>query len=150
MNWLIDLLPNFMGWIIHIATIIGVLGMIASFVLNFVPFVAQYRLIIQIVACIFLVFGVYNMGALSEEQAWQAKVDAVQHKLDLAQKQSADLNTKLIEEQVEGHMKQGQIDALNKKYLESIRTKIDQDCKIDNNVIMLHNNAAKNLGVGTK
>ena len=150
MNWLIELLPNFAGWIIHIVTLIGVLGMIASFVLNFVPFVTQYRLIIQIVACIFLIFGVYNMGALSEGQAWQSKVDAVQHKLDVAQKKSSDLNVQLIEEQVDSHMKQAQIDSLNKKYLDSIRAKVDQDCKIDNNVIMLHNNAARNLGAGAK
>ena len=50
MNWLIGLMPEFMSWIIHIATVVGVLGMIASFVLNFVPFVAQWRLIIQIVS----------------------------------------------------------------------------------------------------
>jgi len=126
------------------------LGMIASFVLNFVPFVAQYRLIIQIVSCILLIFGVYNMGAMSNEEEWQSRVNEVQHKLDEAQKKSADLNTQLIEQQVENHMKQSQIDSLNKKYLDSIRVKIDQNCKIDNSVIQLHNAAAKNLGAGQK
>lgn len=150
MNWLIGLMPDFMSWVIHIATAIGVLGMIASFVLNFVPFVAQYRLIIQIVACILLVFGVYNLGALSNEESWQAKIDDVQHKLDVAQKQSSDLNTLLVEQMLENQKKQIEVINLNKKYLESIRSKIDQNCKIDSTVIQLHNAAAKNIGVGQK
>ena len=90
------------------------------------------------------------MGALSNEEEWQAKVDIVQHKLDVAQKQSADLNTLLIEQMLETQKHQVEINTLNKKYLDSIRTKIDQNCKIDNNVIQLHNAAAKNAGVGQK
>lgn len=142
--WLLQLLPD---WLFHLILTLGVIGIIASFVLTFVPFVSQYKTIIQILSVILLVVGVYYEGAISNNEQWEQKVTELQIKLARAEKASADLNTLLIEELLNREKSIVEINNLNKKYLDSIKTKVDKECKIGSDVINLHNSAARNVGV---
>lgn len=141
--WLLQLIPD---WIFHLILLTGIVGMTASFVLAFVPFVSQYRSTIQIVSVLLLVVGVYYAGAISNNNAWEQKVSDLEVKLAKSEKQAAELNTLLIEQLLQNEKKIVEINNLNKKYLDSIKTKINNECKIGGEVINLHNSAARNLG----
>ena len=65
--WILQILPD---WVFHLILLAGLLGLGASFLLKFVPFVAQYKVPIQVAASILIVLGVYMEGAISNQAWW--------------------------------------------------------------------------------
>lgn len=141
--WLLQFLPD---WIFYLALTIGVVGFFGSYVLTFVPFVTQYKLFIQIVSVALITIGVYYAGAISNNNAWEQRVSELELKLAQANTASAEINALLIEELMNNQKNIAEINTLNKKYLDSIKNKINENCTIGKEVINLHNSAAKNLG----
>lgn len=141
--WLLQFLPD---WLFYSALIVGVVGFFGSYVLTFVPFVTQYKLFIQIVSVALITIGVYYAGAISNNDAWEQRVSELELKLAQANTASAEINALLIEELMNNQKNIVEINTLNKKYLDSIKNKINENCTIGKEVINLHNSAAKNLG----
>ena len=151
--WLMNFLPN---WIFHAILLAGVLGLLASFVLKFIPFFSTYNLPIQVGAILLIVFGVWFEGAMSNQAAWEAKVAEVQLKVAEAEVKSAEANTKIVTKIV--------------KQLELVRTRGDdiiryvdrevatdkevikfvENCPIPQLIINTHNAAALNQPVEEK
>ena len=91
--WLLSLLPD---WVYHLITIAGVLGLIAAWVLKFIPFVSTYRLPIQVGSVIAVLFGVWMEGGIVNEAKWQARVKELEEKVAIAEAQSKETNTKIV------------------------------------------------------
>ena len=123
--WLMNFLPD---WIFHAILLAGVLGLLASFVLKFIPFFSTYNLLIQIVAILLIVVGVWFEGAMSNQAEWEAKVKDLEVKIAEAEAKSAETNTKIVIKTV--------------KQLELVRTRgndiikyVDREVAIDKEVI---------------
>jgi len=123
--WLMNFLPD---WIFHAMLLIGVLGLIASFILKFIPAVGIYNLPIQIVAILLIVVGVWFQGAMSNQAEWEAKVKDLEVKIAEAEAKSAETNIKIITKTV--------------KQLELVRTRgndiikyVDREVAVDKEVI---------------
>ena len=91
--WLINFLPN---WIFHAILLAGILGLLASFVLKFIPFFSIYNLPIQVSAILLIVFGVWFEGAMSNQAEWEAKVAELQIKVAEAEAKSQETNVQII------------------------------------------------------
>jgi hypothetical protein len=91
--WLLNFLPE---WVFHFILLAGVLGLIASLVLKFIPFFSTYKLPVQVVSILLMVVGVWFEGAMSNQAAWEAKVAQVQAKVAVAEVKSAEENTKIV------------------------------------------------------
>ena len=91
--WLMNFLPN---WIFHAILLAGVLGLLASFVLKFIPFFSIYNLPIQVGAILLVVLGVWFEGAMSNQAEWEAKVKDLEVKVAAAETKSAEANTKIV------------------------------------------------------
>ena len=91
--WILKWLPDFVFYAILLA---GLAGIAASFVLKFVPFVAQYRLPIQWAAGILTAFGLYMTGAISDNDAWLARVADLERQVSAAEARSAEQNIKIV------------------------------------------------------
>ena len=96
--WILSILPE---TAIHIIFGIGVLGVIAGFVLGFIPAIKTYKLAIQICSLLVLVFGVYLEGGLADYKEWELKVKEMEAKVAQAEAQSANKNTEIQEKIVE-------------------------------------------------
>jgi hypothetical protein len=96
--WILTILPEAA---IHIIFGLGVLGTIAGFVLGFIPFVKTYKLAIQIISLIVLVFGVYLEGGLADYKEWELRVKEMEAKIAQAETQSANKNVEIQEKIVE-------------------------------------------------
>jgi hypothetical protein len=83
--------------VIHIIFTLGVLGVIAGFVLGFIPTIKPYKLSIQIIALIVLTFGVYLQGALEDTKIWKQKVLELEVKIKESEAKSAEANTQIQE-----------------------------------------------------
>ena len=80
--WILNFLPDF---IFHLIVLAGILGVIASFVCEFIPFVAKYKLPIQVASTIALVIGIYFEGGIANEAKWQARVKELEAKIAIAE-----------------------------------------------------------------
>jgi len=142
--WILSWLPEF---VFHLILTIGLLGLISSFLLGLIPFVNTYKIPIQIVSILLLVIGIWFEGVICTNKAWEQKVSQLELKLAQAEKLSSDLNTQLVEQMFENEKKLIELVNENKKYLNSVRVKVDNECKIGPEVINLHNSSAKNKAI---
>jgi flagellar motor component MotA len=95
--WILEWLPN---WIFYAIFFAGILGVIATYVLGFIPFLSAYKIPIQVISIIAIVVGTYMAGAISNEESWLAKVKDVEAKVAEVQIQSAKENIKIVEKVV--------------------------------------------------
>jgi low affinity Fe/Cu permease len=156
-TWMIGLLPDWFWTIILIA---GILGILASWVLKFIPFVSTYRLPIQVGSIIALLIGVYFQGVIANETKWQNEIAALQKKIDEAAVKSNETNvvvqekvvtkTKVIKEKGQDIIKY--IDRWNTKEVivegpERIKReeiiKYVETCPVPKEIIDAHNAAAE-------
>ena len=96
--WILTILPE---TAIHIIFGIGVLGVIAGFVLGFIPFIRAYKLAIQVCSILLLVFGVYLEGGLADYKEWELKVKEMEAKVAEAEAKAANKNVEIQEKIVE-------------------------------------------------
>jgi flagellar biosynthesis component FlhA len=81
--------------IIHLVLAAGVIGLIAGFVLGFIPIIGKYKLPIQIISILLFALGVYLEGGLANDKEWQAKVKEAEAKAARAEAEAAKKNTEL-------------------------------------------------------
>ena len=144
--WLLNWLPN---WIFYGIFFAGLLGLLATYVMKFIPFVYVYRTPIQAVSVLAIAIGTYMSGAISNEEAWQARVKEMEAKVAAAEVQSVKENIKIVEKVVkktEYITRRGQ-DII--QYVDREIVKYDTKfapggvCEIPKEFIKAHNDAAE-------
>jgi len=95
--WILQWLPD---WIFYAVFFVGLLGLLATYIMKFIPFVYVYRTPIQAVSILAIAIGTYMSGAISNEEAWQARVKEMEAKVAAAEVQSVKENIKIVEKVV--------------------------------------------------
>jgi uncharacterized membrane protein (DUF106 family) len=144
--WILSILSE---TAIHTIFGIGVLGVIAGFVLGFIPFIRTYKLAIQICSILLLVFGVYLEGGLADYKEWELKVKEMEAKVAKAEAEAANKNveiqekivekTKVIKEKGRDIIKYVDKEVVKKEEV----VKYIENCPIPKDVIDAHNIAAE-------
>ena len=96
--WILSILPESA---IHTIFGIGILGVIAGFVLGFIPFIKAYKLAIQVISILLLVFGVYLEGGLADQKEWELKVAEMKAKAAQSETKASEKNIEIQEKIVE-------------------------------------------------
>jgi uncharacterized membrane protein len=144
--WILQWLPN---WIFYGIFFAGLLGLLATYVMKFIPFVYVYRTPIQAVSVLAIAIGTYMSGAISNEESWQARVKEMESKVAAAEVQSVKENVKIVEKVVkktEYITRRGQ-DII--QYVDREIVKYDTKfapggvCEIPKEFIKAHNDAAE-------
>lgn len=94
-TWMLGLLPD---WFWTLVLIVGVLALLAAWVLKFIPFVSTYRLPIQVGGVLALLVGVYFQGVIANETKWQAEMTRLEEAVKQGEQKAKELNDKLTEE----------------------------------------------------
>ena len=144
--WILQWLPN---WIFYGIFFAGLLGLLATYVMKFIPFVYVYRTPIQAVSVVLIALGTYMSGAISNEEAWQARVKEMESKVETAAVESAQENVKIVEKIVKKteYIKTRGQDVV--KYIDKEIVKYDTkflpggQCEIPKEFIEAHNRAAE-------
>jgi hypothetical protein len=138
--WILKWLPDFVFYLILLA---GLAGIAASFVLKFIPFVAQYRIPIQWAGGIMTAFGLYMAGAIGDNNAWLARVAELEKKVAAAEIKSAETNTqltsKLAQKEKEIANKQNEL----KNRISQSAVVMDKECRITPEVVSILNDASR-------
>ena len=90
--WMINLIPN---WFWTLVLWAGVLSIVASYILGKIPSVTQYKIPLRVGGVVATLVGVYFMGAIANEEKWQARVDELQRQVKEAEVEGEAANQKL-------------------------------------------------------
>ena len=143
--WLLNLMPD---WFYHLIVILSILGLIVASVLKFVPFVSTYRLPIQVISVLLLVFGVWMEGGIVNEAKWEARVKELEEKVKIAEEKSTEKNveiqervitqTKVVKEKGRDIIQYIDREVVKKEEV----VKFIENCPIPKDIIDAHNAAA--------
>ena len=92
--WILQWLPD---WIFYAIFFVGLLGLLATYVMKFIPLVNVYRTPIQAISILAIAIGTYMSGAISNEESWQTKVKEMEAKVAAAEIESQKENVKIVE-----------------------------------------------------
>jgi hypothetical protein len=151
--WIIQYLPEI---VVHLIFTAGVLGIIAGFLLGFIPSIKPYKLAIQVISLLVFTLGVYLQGALEDTKIWQKRVLELEVKVKEAEAKSAKVNT-VIQERVVTKTK------VVKEKADEIIKYIDRDvvkreevikyverCSLPQDIVDAHNRAVDELNKATE
>ena len=136
--WILSYLPT---WIFYAITVIGILGLISSYVLGIVPLVNQYKIPLQVVSIVVIAFGFFIIGGVENELAWQAKVKELEAQVAVATAKSNETNT-VVQQKVITKIQivKQQVEVV-KREIEVQKEYINTDCKVSPTAIDLYNKA---------
>ena len=146
LTWMLGLLPD---WFWALVLIAGVLAVLASFVLKFIPFVSTYRLPLQVGGILALLVGVYFQGVIANEAKWEARVKELEAKLAVAEEESKQTNTVIQEKIVkQKEFVKGKTEYITRYIDKEIIKKEEivkyiETCPVPKELIELHNSATE-------
>ena len=136
-DWLITILVN--GLII-----VGLVGISAAWIARWVPYFNIYRGPIQAIGVICLVLGVYFKGGADVERAWRERVQELEAKIAIAERQSAEANNKLSDQLNQNKKLTQEVKNANQAAVRANASKIDAECRVPDIAIELLNSASQN------
>lgn len=145
--WMLAFIPDaVLAWVINTILIAGVVGFAASFFFGFVvrwlPSIAPYRMIIQIVSIVLLVAGVYFKGGYGVEMAWRARVAEMEAKVKVAEEKSKQANQEIKTVYVDKVKIVKETQVVIQEKIKNVEVKIDSQCKVAPEAIVILNEAA--------
>jgi predicted mannosyl-3-phosphoglycerate phosphatase (HAD superfamily) len=122
-----------------------VIGFLVTYLLRFIPIgpLYVYKTPIQIVSVLLIMLGTYMSGAISNEEAWQARVKEMEVKVAEAEAKAAKENVKIVEKiivKTEVVREKGNEII---KYVDREIVKFDSKCEIPKEVVNVVNKAAE-------
>lgn len=138
--WLLNFLPD---WLFYATALIGVIGLVASKFISFIPFLNTYRLPVSIGSLLLLLISIWFIGGAANEEKWQARVKELEAKIAVAEQKSADENVKIQTKVI------NKIDVVKVRgqdiiqYVDREVTVYDTQCVIPKPFIEAHNRAAE-------
>lgn len=136
MFFIFKILPN---WIWYLLPALGLCG----FLLSYLPQLKTYEFILKIAACTTIVIGIFILGMLYCDNAWNSAAKELQAKVAEMQVKSEAINTTIKEKVV---VKTQTIKTRGEdvvKYVDREVVKYDSGCVIPKEFVEAHNRAAE-------
>jgi hypothetical protein len=146
--WILKWLPF---WIFYAVLAVGLIGLAVTYLLKYIPVPAIYiyKTPIQLASVALIVLGTYMSGAISNEEAWLARVKELEAKVEAAQVESEKENVKIETKIVTKTQVIKERGEEIIKYVDKEIVKYDTkflpggECEIPKEFIVLHNKAAE-------
>lgn len=139
--WALNFLPDI---VFHTVFALGCLGLIAGFVLGFLPFVSTYRVAIQITSIVLFSIGLWYEGGIAKDKEWRAKVVELEIKMAAKHSKSARVDVEIITKVLTKKQVIKEKGDTIIEYIDREIVKFDSACPIPEKLIMAHNAAATN------
>jgi hypothetical protein len=137
--WVLNFIPD---WFFYLLLIIGIVGIIASYLFKFIPFIYMYKTPLQITSVVVIAFSVFMIGATVNENTWKEKVAELEKKVIEAEAQAGKVTTEVVTQYV---TKKEVIREKGKDIIQVIEkevVKLNDVCKLTPDVIKIHNSSA--------
>lgn len=140
--WVVKYLPE---WFFTVCIIIGVLGLIATYIVKVIPFLYRYVIPIQLISITVLIFGIYFSGAAAQEAKWKAEVDRLKNEVTIAEEKARNTSAKIEYVFLDRVQKVKDVQVVVQEKLQDIKINLDNTCKVSPEAVDLLNSAAKNV-----
>jgi 4-hydroxyphenylpyruvate dioxygenase-like putative hemolysin len=134
--WILKFLPN---WLFYLTLLAGIAAFLVTYFVKVLP---QAKLV-QAASAAVVAFSIYMIGAISNNDAWLARVKDLEVKVAEAEAKSATTNTDIVEKTIvktQVVKERGQ-DIV--KYVDREVVKYDTNCTIPQEFVTAHNRAAE-------
>jgi hypothetical protein len=138
--WIVNFLPDF---VFHILLLAGLLGLVASFVIDSIPFISTNAKAIQLASAVVLAIALFFEGAISDNASWQARVKELELKIAKAETESVEANGKLSKALAAKDKEIALAQAELKNRIRQGAAAMDAVCKIPADVVDILNDAVK-------
>lgn len=140
--WILKFLPD---WIFYTTFVMGGLGLLATYLIRFVPIPAvyMYRTPIQICSVLILGASTYMIGAAANEAAWLARVAELEKQISVAEVKASQHNEKVVTKVVTRTQVVRERGADIVKYVDREIVKYDNQCVLPPEFIIAINRAAE-------
>jgi hypothetical protein len=143
--WMWSLIPtSVITFVVNGLVVIGLIGVCASWIARWIPFVNTYRGPVQLIGIICLVLGVYLKGGADVEVKWRTQTAELQAKADKAAEESKTANNKLAVEVKKNQQLNKDVKDAVKASIKASANKMDSQCTVDSVAIELHNRSSRN------
>lgn len=137
--WMLTFLPDSILYaFVNIVFYAGVIASVLGFVFN-LPFLRQYRFIVQVVGILLLVAGVYFKGGYEVEMQWRERVAELEKKVKIAEDKSNKANAQMQTKIVTKIIKIKEKAKVVKETIYRDREVINRDCKLNDAAIEAYN-----------
>jgi hypothetical protein len=137
--WILKFIPDF---IIYLIPLLGMIGLLLTYFIRFIPGIYIYKTQIQLASVSLLIVGSFLCGINFDNNQWLAKVKEMEEKVAQAEQQSKEANiqieTKIVKEKAKIVEKQ----VLVKEFIDREVIKYDSQCVIPKEFVEAHNKAA--------
>jgi len=130
-------------WVFNVVLFAGIIGFIVTYLFDFIPIV--YKMPIQLVSVLFIVFGTYMFGAISNEESWQLKIKELEIKVAESEAKSAKETVKIVEKVITKTQIVRQRGDEIVRYVDKEIVKYDSKCEIPKEIVTTLNNAAEGI-----
>ena len=140
--WVLNIVPTFF---IFLTLVVGLIGFLAATFVGKIPFASQYRIPIQVVqvfSLLLILSGVYLQGGVAYKQSIGDEVAELKVKLAVAEAKSQKVNIKIVEKIVKDTEIIREKGKTITEYVDREVVKYDYMCKLTDEVINAHNQAA--------
>jgi len=154
--WMLSFVPDsFLLWVVNFILIAGAIGTFFTFfilhrLVRWVPAIAPYHLILQIVSIALLIVGVYFKGGYGVEMEWREKLRIAEEKVRIAEEQAKQVNEKVVVEYRDRVRTVKEQVVVYQDRIKEVEKIIDKECKVAPEAVDIHNDAAKNRPAGDK
>lgn len=152
--WMLSFVPDsLLIWIVNTILIVGAVGSFFAFfllhrVVRWLPALAPYHLLFQIISAVLLVAGIYFKGGYDTEASWREKLRIAEEKARIAEAQAVEANNKIQTKIVEKVKVVKENTVVYRDRIKEVEKLIDKECKVAPEAIDIHNSAAKNKKLG--
>jgi hypothetical protein len=146
--WMISWLPDsFLLYAVNILLVVGAVSAFLSFfiihrIVRWLPALAPYHLILQIVSAVLLIAGLYFKGGYSVEMAWRDRVADLEAKVKVAEEQSKQANEKVVIEYRDKVRVVTDTKIVIQEKIKEVEKVVDAQCVIAPEAVTIHNQAA--------
>lgn len=138
--WILSITPD---WFLHLLLVGSAISTLVGFTLANVPLVSRYAMMLKVLGAVVLALSLYLEGGLADNKIWEARVKEVEAKLAQAEAKSAKENVKIVEKIVTKQGKVKENTVIVKQYIDREVVKYDAQCKIPQEFVKAHNDAAQ-------
>ena len=139
--WILSWLPD---WIFYVLTLVGITGLVIAFTIGkLIPI--EYQLAVKFISTGACAFGLFMIGAISNEDIWQLKVKEMETAIAKQELAAAEVTHEVITQYVDRvKIVEGKTHEIIKKVPVYITKESDDKCIVNNGFVSLHDYAAKN------
>ena len=152
--WMLSFVPDaLLVYIVNAILIAGAIGTFLTFfilhrIVRWVPAIAPYHLILQIISIVLLVAGVYLKGGYGVEMEWREKLRIAEDRAKAAEEQAKVVNEKIVTVYKDRVKVVTETKFVIQEKIKEVEKIIDAQCKVAPEAVDIHNAAAKNRRPG--